>query len=179
MKGCRPAQHRRLGHCNQYRQRPVCQSKRRHCVKSVATLFSLLHFRTDEIGVFVIGMSVGTIRRLIRIRSSAVRFLTHVAALFSLQLQLAVVTEEFDALRGSSMCGFIKRHQHHHHHHHQYTHTHTHHRYEHHHDQDFRHHPLAIEALIVVVISLAVVGVGVVVGVVGVVVAAVVVVSRR
>ena len=92
-----------LGHCKQYRQRPVCQSKRRHSVKSAATFFSLLDFCTDEIDVFAIGMSVGTIPRLIR-------FLPHVAALFSLQLPLAAVTEGFDALRGShsrrsSACG--------------------------------------------------------------------------
>ena len=42
--------------------------------------------------------------------SSALRFLAHVAALFSLQLPLAALTEGFDALRGShsrrsSACG--------------------------------------------------------------------------
>ena len=41
MKGCRPAPQRRLGHCKQYRQRPVCQSKRRHSVTALAALFSL------------------------------------------------------------------------------------------------------------------------------------------
>ena len=53
----------------------------------------------------VVGVDVvvcgGTIRRLIRRRSSALRFLPHVAALFSLQLPLAAVAEGFDALRGS------------------------------------------------------------------------------
>ena len=80
-----------------------------HLVRAT-TFFSLLDFCTDEIDVFAIGMSVGTIRRLIRRRSSALRFLPHVAALFSLQLPLAAVTEGFDALRGShsrrsSACG--------------------------------------------------------------------------
>ena len=69
--------------------------------KSAAKCFSLLDFCTDEIDVFAIGMAVGTIRRFIRRRSSASRFLLHVATLFSLQLPLATVTEGFDAVRGS------------------------------------------------------------------------------
>ena len=86
------------------------QSARVSDAKSVATFFSLLDFCTDEIDVFAIGMAVGTIRRFIRRRSSASRFLLNVAALFRLQLPLATVTEGFDAVRSShsrrsSACG--------------------------------------------------------------------------
>ena len=41
-------------------------------------VFSLLDFCTDEIDIFAIGMTAGTIRRLIRRRSSALRFLPHI-----------------------------------------------------------------------------------------------------
>ena len=64
-----------------------------HLVRA-ATFFSLLDFCIEEIDVFAIGMSVGTIRRLIRRRSSALRFLPHAAALFSLQLPLAAVVRQ-------------------------------------------------------------------------------------